>query len=135
MIVPPSLFGLLADLVLVVHLGIVVFVILGLILVVTGNLRGWAWVNRLWFRVLHLIAIGFVVVQSWLGGTCPLTLLEYWLRTRAGEVTYGGGFIEHWVEWILFYDAPTWVFTAAYTVFGVLVVAAWWYFPPRRDPT
>jgi hypothetical protein len=32
----------------------------------------------------------------------------------------------------MFYEAPAWVFTVAYTAFGLLVVVAWWYFPPRR---
>ena len=125
-------YGLLADFVLVVHLGIVAFVIAGLALVVAGSRRGWSWTNAWAFRLLHLAAIAVVVAQSWVGATCPLTALESWLRAKAGARAYSEGFIEHWVQWLLFYDAPTWVFTVAYTAFGLLVVAAWWYFPPRR---
>lgn len=122
----------LADLVLVVHLAVVLFVVGGLVLVVVGNLRAWAWVNRPGFRAAHLAAIAFVVVSSWLGAACPLTTLEGWLRARAGTAPSGRGFIEHWVGRLLFYDAPPWVFVGAYTVFGLLVVAAWWRFPPAR---
>lgn len=125
-------YGLLADVVLVVHLGIVVFVVAGLGLVVVGSRRGWSWTSALPFRLLHLAAIAVVVAQSWVGATCPLTALESWLRAKSGATAYTEGFIEHWVQWLLFYDAPTWVFTVAYTAFGWLVVAAWWYFPPRR---
>ena len=125
----------LADLVLVVHLGVVVFVVGGLVLVVAGNLRGWAWVNAWWFRLAHLGAIGVVVAESWLGITCPLTTLESWLRQQAGAAGYRQGFIADRLQAMLFYDAPPWVFGLGYSLFGLMVVAAWWTFPPRhRSP-
>jgi hypothetical protein len=126
------LFRLLADAVLLVHLAFVVFVVVGLVLIVAGNLRHWNAVNGFGFRVAHVAAIGVVVLQSWLGQACPLTLLESWLRVRAGGTAYGSGFVEHWVHRILFYEGPEWLFTIAYSLFGLLVALAWWYFPPRR---
>jgi hypothetical protein len=123
-------YALLADAVLVLHAGIVLFVVGGLVLVLLGNWRGWPWVNRRWFRLAHLAAIVVVVAESWLGLTCPLTTLEWWLRARAGEAPYEASFIAHWLQTLLFYEAPWWVFALAYTVFGALVVAAWWRFPP-----
>lgn len=123
---------LFADVVLALHLGIVVFVVGGLVLVVVGNWRGLRFVNAWWFRLAHLVAIGIVVAQAWLGVVCPLTTLESWLRAQTGDARYEASFIEHWVGRALYYDAPPWVFTAAYTLFAVAVVAAWWYFPPRR---
>lgn len=122
----------LADLVLVLHFAIVVFVVGGLVLVVVGNLRGWRWVNAWWFRIAHLAAIGVVVAQAWLGVTCPLTSLEMWLRAQAGAGTYSGGFIEHWVARLLYYHGPPWAFVLAYSLFGLVVAATWWRFPPRR---
>jgi hypothetical protein len=50
---------------------------------------------------------------------------------KAGSAAYGQSFIEHWVQRVLYYEAPFWVFTLVYTAFGLLVLAAWWYFPPR----
>jgi hypothetical protein len=123
-------YQVLANGVLVLHLGIVLFVIAGLVLVVAGNLRGWRWVNHLWFRLAHLAAIGVVAAESWAGITCPLTTLEMWLRARAGATSYSGGFVEYWLERLLYYDAPPWVFTLGYSLFGMLVAATWWYFPP-----
>ena len=122
----------LADAVLTLHAAIVAFVVGGLLLIVVGNLRAWRWVNALWFRLAHLGAIAFVVAEAWFGYVCPLTTLEMWLRAQAGAATYGGSFIEHWLQRLLYYDAPPWVFTLAYSLFGLLVVATWWYFPPMR---
>jgi len=122
---------LLANAVLVVHVGVVAFVVVGLLVVVAGNLKRWDWVNNAWFRVAHVAAIGIVVAESWLGFACPLTTLEMWLRSRAGDASYGGGFIEHWLQQLLYYNAPPWVFIAGYSVFALLVLATWWYFPPR----
>jgi polyferredoxin len=122
----------LADVVLVMHAGIVLFVVGGLIAIVVGNLLGWQMVNAWSFRVAHLAAIAVVVAETWLGITCPLTTVEVWLRERAGGDGYQSGFIEHWLQQLLFYDAPAWVFTLAYTLFALLVVAAWWRYPPRR---
>lgn len=124
-------YSFIADVVLVGHAAFVVFVVLGLVLVVAGGIRRWPWVRNPWFRWLHMIAIAVVVVQSWVGLVCPLTAVENWLRERASGPVYSGGFIEHWLQSLLYYTAPSWVFTLAYTVFGMLVVAAWWFFPPR----
>jgi hypothetical protein len=122
----------LADAVLVLHTGIVAFVVLGFALIIAGNLARWRWVNNLWFRLSHLAAIGFVVAGSWLDLVCPLTDLEMWLRRQAGQTGYGGGFIQYWLQRILYYEAPGWVFTTVYTAFGLLVLATWFLFPPRR---
>ena len=122
----------LADAVLVVHFGVVLFVVGGLAVVFLGNLRGWRWVNSMRFRLAHVAAIAIVVVQAWLGQACVLTSLESWLRERAGTPGYSKSFIEHWVQRLLYFEAPIWVFALAYTAFGLLVLAAWWRFPPWK---
>jgi len=122
----------LADAVLLAHTAIVAFVVLGLPIIVVGNVRGWPWVNRWWFRLTHAAAIAIVVAESWFGMICPLTTLEAWLRRRAHEAVHEGSFVEYWLQRLIFYDAPAWVFVVAYTVFGLLVAAVWWYFPPDR---
>ena|SRR5688572_8207395 len=127
-----STYGMLADLVLTIHFAIVVFVVAGLLLVIVGNWRGWRFVNSLWFRLAHLGAIGVVVAQAWLGVVCPLTTLESSLRAKARESIYETSFIEYWLERALYYDAPAWLFTVAYTLFALAVLAAWWRFPPQR---
>ncbi len=128
----PHTYRLLADAVLLLHFAVVVFVVGGLAIVLAGNMRHWRWVNSPLFRVAHLAAVGVVVVQAWLGELCPLTVLESWLREQAGEAVYTASFIEHWVQHVLYYEAPFWVFTLVYSVFGLLVAAAWRYFPPTK---
>lgn len=125
------MYPLLADAVLLLHFALVVFVVGGLVLVLVGNWRHWRWVNWLPFRIAHLVAITVVAVQAWFGKLCPLTILESWLREQSGEAVYTASFIEYWLQRVLFFEAPLWVFTLAYTTFGLLVVAAWLRFPPR----
>jgi hypothetical protein len=120
-----------ADAVLLLHAALVVFVVAGLPLVWLGNARGWTWVNRRTFRWLHGLAIATVVLEAWAGIECPLTTLEAWLRLQAGQSVHGQGFIAHWVGRLLFYDAPAWVFTLAYSLFGAAVAWTWWRWPPR----
>ena len=127
-----SLYLLAADAILVLHLLFVVFVLLGLVLIYLGKWLSWKWVRNFWFRVLHLVAIAYVVIQAWLGAICPLTIWEMQLRQLGGGRTYEGSFIQHWFHAILYYDAPLWVFTAIYTVFAVLVVASWFIVRPDR---
>lgn len=131
----PTIYQLLANAVLIIHVAFVLSVVGGLLLIIVGNIRGWAWVNNVYFRVGHLLAIAFVVAESWLGVLCPLTYLEMWLRRQAGNTAYSGSFIQYWLQHLLYFDAQPWVFTLAYTLFGLLVLAAWLIWPPRRRPS
>ena len=104
-----SAYLLAADAVLLVHAFFVAFVVFGLVLILAGGALRWGWVRNPWFRVAHLCAIGVVVVQSWLSVICPLTHLEMAFRSRAGDAVYPGSFIGHWLETLLYYQAPAWV--------------------------
>ena len=120
-----------ADAILALHALFVVFVVGGLVLIVSGGLSGWRWVRNIWFRVAHLVAIGVVVLQAWLGRICPLTTWEMALRADAGQGTYSGTFIGYWLGRLLYYDAPAWVFILAYTLFGLLVLFCWFWVRPE----
>ena len=136
-----SKFQFLADAVLTLHFLLVVGVVGGLVLIIVGNLKGWRGVNSLWFRLFHLAAITIIVAEAWFGIACPLTTLEVWLRAQSGAgsgANYGETFVAYWLQRLLFYSAPPWVFVLAYTVFGALVVAVWIRCPPefkRRKQT
>ena len=126
------IYQILADSILAIHVLFVFFVIGGLLATVTGGVRDWAWVRNFRFRIIHLCGIGFVVVQGWLGRICPLTLLEMWLRKQAGDAQYTGTFAQHWLEELLYFQAPMWAFAIIYTLFGSLVLLSWLKFPPVK---
>jgi hypothetical protein len=127
-----GLFQAIANAVLVLHVGYVLFVVLGLVLILFGAWRHWHWVSNYWFRLTHLAAIAVVVVQTWFGLACPLTTLEQFLRTRAGQTVYSGDFIAYWLQKFLFFDAGPIVFIALYTCFGMLVALSWVLVRPVR---
>ena len=127
-----SLYGFLADAVLILHAAVIVFVVGGLVTILIGAVAGWGWVRHRWFRVAHLLAIGYVVLQAYAGLTCPLTDLENHLRIQAGEEPYApSGFIAHWLHRLIFFEAEAWVFTLGYSLFGAAVLAAMVFAPPR----
>ena len=121
-----------ADLILAAHAIFVAYVTLGLVVILLGGYLRWRWVKNIWFRVSHLVAIGFVVAESWLGLICPLTKWENSARVAAGGEAYSVSFIQHWLHAILFYDFEPWVFKVAYSVFGITVLAAWVLVPPEH---
>jgi hypothetical protein len=81
------MYGLLADLVLLLHLAFICFALLG------------ALAALLWRRapLLHLPALAWGAAIEFTGGTCPLTPLESSLRRAAGGSGLQGGFIEHYL--------------------------------------
>lgn len=121
----------LADAILALHVLFAVFVVGGLLLIFLGKACGWSWIYNPWFRLLHLLAIIIVTVQSWFGVICPLTSFEMILRSHGGGAVYSGSFIAHFLESILYYRAPPWVFTVCYTLFALIVAASWIWVRPN----
>lgn len=109
---------MLADLVLVVHFFYVLFVVGGLPLIWLGARFKWVFVRSVWFRYLHLAAIVWVVIESFLGVVCPLTSWENALR----QVDTKNSFIQQWLHRIMFYDVSESILTVIYVVFAGLVV-------------
>lgn len=119
---------MIADAILVVHFGIVLFIVGGLIAVWLGAALGWRWITNPWFRYAHLGAIVFVAGEALIGMACPLTLWE--------DAARGGleaeSFVGRWVRRLLFYEAPPWIFTAAYVAWALATLATLRLVPPRR---
>lgn len=130
--VSPALAGWLADAILVLHVGVVAFVVLGAVAIPLGAWRRWRWVRRFGWRATHLVLMGVIALQAWLGALCPLTVWEQALRRRAGEAVYRESFIEYWLSRLIFFEAPWWIFVAAYSGFAALVLLLWWAVPPCR---
>lgn len=121
----------LADATLLIHGVFVLFVVGGQFLIMLGWARKWMWTRGVMFRLFHLAAIGFVVLQVWIGVVCPLTTLENYFRTLAGVASYEGSFIGYWLNRLLFYSATEWVFSLVYSGFFLLVLVTFFVYPPR----
>lgn len=80
-------YRLLADGVLLLHLGFILFVVFGALLVAR---------RRRWLPV-HLAAAGWGVLIEATGAICPLTWAELYFRRLAGDAGYQGGFIDHYL--------------------------------------
>jgi len=121
-----------ADAILIIHVAFVIYVVFGLFTIYVGFFLKWSWIRNFWFRISHLIAIVIVALQSWVGMICPLTIWEMALRKKAGAATYSGSFIQHWLQSILYYSAPEWVFVLSYSAFGCLVLSSWFIVKPNK---
>ena len=116
-----------ADALLVLHFAIVVFIAGGLILTWIGAALGWRWVRNPWFRYLHLAAIAFVALEALIGMVCPLTAWEDALRGSERPESFVG----RWVQRLLYYRAPDWVFTTLYAAWAVVTLVTLRLVPPR----
>ncbi len=123
--------GLAADLILVVHALIVVFVVLAVPVTWLGKAFGWAFVRSRRFRIGHLLVIAFVTATAWLGEYCPLTVWENTLRAQAGQQGYGESFIGYWLSRLLYVDLSLEVLAVVYTLFLGLVLANFRWVPMR----
>jgi hypothetical protein len=117
-----------ADAVLALHFLVVVFIVGGLLAVWSGALLRWSWIRNRAFRYAHVGAILFVAAEALLGIVCPLTVWEDALRGGA----HAESFVARWVRWLLFYQAPEWVFTAAYAAWAAAALVTLVLVPPRR---
>ncbi|UCF95439.1 MAG: DUF2784 domain-containing protein [Desulfobacterales bacterium] len=125
------MYGVLADIILLIHALFIAFVVFGFILIIAGIVRRWFWIENFWFRLIHLVAIGTVAAMAWCGEICPLTVWESRLREAAGGDAYPGTYVQYWLQRLIYYNFPPWVFVLGYTVFAALVLLTWIAKPPR----
>jgi len=126
------LYLLLADIIAIIHLGYVIYVILGFILIVVGIILRWKWIRSLSFRITHLLAIVGVACEALLGVNCPLTVLEFKLRYASNLSEEKISFIGAIAGSLLYYNAPVWLFTIVYAAFALIVVITFIIAPPKR---
>ncbi len=86
------LFQFAADAVLLLHLSFILFALLG------GAITAW-W---RWIPIVHLPAAAWGIFVEVTGRTCPLTYLENYARTQAGQSGYRESFIEHYLLAIIY---------------------------------
>lgn len=83
---------LLADTVVLLHLGFILFVAF-------GGFFALRWPKAAWLHVPAAVWGALVELSGWV---CPLTPLENRLRLAAGADAYAGGFIERYLMFIVY---------------------------------
>jgi hypothetical protein len=127
---------ILADIVVALHVGYVSFVVLGQVAILVGWWRRWAWVRNRWFRGLHVMAITIVTAETVIKMRCPLTTLENHLRELAGQQGMDVDFVGRVLQSLIFVNVPDdhWVFLVLYFGFAALVLLSLVLVPPRWHP-
>ncbi len=138
-----NIYARLAELVIVVHFGIIAFVVLGQAGILVGWCFGWRWIRNPWFRLSHSATILIVAFEAMVDFECPLTTWEYDLRVAAGQLDpdfrnqnwndNDFGFISQQVRKVLFYDPAKhgMILEASYYAFAGLTLATIFLIPPR----
>lgn len=103
------IFSLAADLVVLLHLGFILFALFGGFLLLK-------WRRLIW---LHLPAVIWGSLVELAGWYCPLTPWEQSLRQAAGEGGYSGGFIEHYIVPLIY---PVGLTRELQILFGGIVI-------------
>jgi hypothetical protein len=122
--------SVLPALILALHLAVIAFNVFGLVAIPLGAWLGWRFVRILWWRLLHLASLAVVAAQAIAGRPCFLTLWQQALAGASGRET---PLIMGWVNRMVFWPLPMWVFTALYLAVFAYVVALFWWVPPRRS--
>jgi hypothetical protein len=105
-------YRLLDDATVVVHSAFMAYVVL-------GGFLAWRWPASGW---AHLACAGWGLATIVWGLHCPLTFVENWARTRAGEAPLRGGFIDTYLTGVLYPDRAK----TAVLCLVVLAVAVSW---------
>ena len=120
-------YSLAADMLVVIHLGFILFVVLGGLLVLKWR----------WLIYLHIPAALWGALLEFFGWLCPLTPWEKQLRLAAGEAGYSTSFVEHYLIPIVY---PAHLGREMQIMLGVFVVVInlavyGWLFVKRRRST
>jgi hypothetical protein len=120
-----------AGLVLAIHLAVILFNLFGLVAIPLGAWRGWRFVHVLWWRALHLLVLAVVALQAVLDRVCLLTTWQGDLLRMAGAAASDAPLIERWVNRLVFWPLPVWVFAVIYVAVCAYAIALWWLVPPH----
>ncbi len=120
---------LIADIVLVIHFCVVIFMISGFVLIPIGYKFDWGWIANTRLRIFHTGMMVFITLETLLGITCPLTSIENSLR----GISQSKSFIEYWITQIIYWDVPAHFFIILYCMFLGWTFLMWKLFPPRNS--
>tara|TARA_B100000524_G_scaffold288611_1_gene163666 strand:- start:131 stop:508 length:378 start_codon:yes stop_codon:yes gene_type:complete len=118
---------LLADIILILHFFIVIFITVGFLLIPIGYYYDWNWIRSFKLRLFHCGFMFLVTFETLLGITCPLTSIENNLRGISNDKS----FISFWIEKIIYWDFPTTFFIFLYFIFLGWTLLMWKIYPPE----
>ena len=119
---------MIADIVLIIHFCVVLFITLGFFLVPIGHKLEWVWIRNRRFRLVHCGMMAVVTLETLLGITCPLTSIENTLR----GINKSTSFVAYWIEKIVYWDFPTQFFLVLYFIFLGWTFLIWKLCPPQK---
>jgi hypothetical protein len=125
-------YGLLADLVVAIHVTYVSYVVFGQLLIWLGLALRWKWVRNAWFRWTHLIMMGIVGVEALLDIECPLTRWERSFRELAGQQASTESFVGRLLHDLIFVNWSPWLINSLHIGFALIVLGTFVLAPPRR---
>ena len=118
---------MLADIVLILHFFIVIFITVGFLLIPIGYFYNWSWTKCFKLRLVHCGLMFLVTFETLIGITCPLTSIENNLRGMSSNKS----FISFWIEKIIYWDFPTIFFIILYFIFLGWTLLMWKIYPPK----
>jgi hypothetical protein len=128
----PQTLSRLADAVLLVHVGIVLFNVFGLVAIPLGFWRGWSFVRIFWWRALHLGILALVALQALFQRACLLTLWQSDLLRAAGSAASDAPLLQRWLGELIYWKLPIWVFAVLYVAVSAYTLLLWILVPPHR---
>ena len=119
---------ILSEIVLLLHFSIFLFMILSFILIPYGYYQNWEWVKNIYFRSIHLILMGIILIETILGFMCPLTILENFLRADKKIDNIFSKIIHQ----IMYWDFTNYQFIILYLLSLSYIIFLWFSFRPSQ---
>ena len=118
--------SLFSEIVLLFHFCIFLFMIISFFLIPLVYYQKWKWVKNKYYRLIHLILMGIIFIETILGFMCPLTVLENFLRNNI-EINNK---ITQIIHQVMYWNLPTYQFTILYLLSLLYLIFLWFFFKP-----
>ena len=112
---------MISDIILVIHFFIVAFIVSGLFLIPVGYSLNWRWVKNLKIRITHLGLMIIITLETLLGLSCPLTIIE----NSFHEMYESESFVKFWIKKLIYWDFPNYFFVVLYLVCLGWIILMW----------
>ena len=118
---------LFSEIVLLFHFCIFLFIILSFFLIPFGYYQKWEWVKNKYYRLIHLVLMGIILIETILGFMCPLTILENYLRNDIGVDNN----LTQIIHQIMYWNLPNYQFIILYILSFSYLIFLWFFFKPN----